>query len=62
MQHLGGGLQEAQPCRESISHAHDEVQTGEYEKDEVGRLREEARMLQQQLAEVMRRLDRLQAS
>lgn len=35
---------------------------GEYEKDEVGRLREEAEMLQQQLDEVIARLDRSTAS
>jgi predicted Fe-Mo cluster-binding NifX family protein len=33
---------------------------GEYEKDEVGRLREEAEMLQQQLDEVMTRLNKLE--
>jgi hypothetical protein len=30
----------------------------EYEKDELGRLREEAEMLLEQLAEVSKRLDR----
>ncbi|MEE9616989.1 MAG: NifB/NifX family molybdenum-iron cluster-binding protein [Anaerolineae bacterium] len=62
-QYLGGGLQGAAPCRESIEHAHEEVPAeGEYEEDEVGRLREEAEMLQQQLAEVTERLDGLAAS
>jgi len=62
-QYLGGGLQGAAPCRESIEHSHEEVPAeGEYEEDEVGRLREEAEMLQQQLAEVTERLDRLAAS
>ncbi len=62
-QYLGGGLQGAAPCRESIKHSHEEVPAeGEYEEDEVGRLREEAEMLQQQLAEVTERLDRLAAS
>ncbi|MDY6878059.1 MAG: NifB/NifX family molybdenum-iron cluster-binding protein [Chloroflexota bacterium] len=59
-QYLGGELQDAKPCRESIEHSHGEAQTGsEYEKDDVGRLREEAEMLQQQLAEVTERLDGL---
>ncbi len=59
-QYLGGVLQGAEPCRESIKHAHEEVSTeGEYEEDEAGRLREEVQMLQQQLTKVMERLDRL---
>jgi len=59
-QYLGGGLQGAEPCRESIEHGHGEVPAeGGYEQDEVGRLREEAEMLQLQLAEVMERLDGL---
>jgi len=58
--YLGGTLRGAAPCRESIEHGHGEVPAaGEYEQDEVGRLREEAEMLQQQLAEVMERLNRL---
>lgn len=67
-QYLGGVLQGAEPCRESIEHAHKEVSTeevsteGEYEEDEAGRLREEVQMLQQQLTQVMERLDRLTAS
>jgi predicted Fe-Mo cluster-binding NifX family protein len=62
-QYLGGGLQGAGPCRESIKHSHEEIPAeGEYEEDEVGRLREEAEMLQQQLAEVTERLDGLAAS
>ena len=70
-QYLGGTLQGAQPCRESITHTHGEVVAKgahpeqqvqvEYEEDEAGRLREEAQMLQQQLAEAMERLDRLAA-
>ena len=56
--YLQGELQGAEPCRESIEHAHEEVAVeGEYEEDEVGRLREEAEMLQQQLTEVMERLE-----
>ena len=59
--YLGGQLRGAQPCRESIEHAHEEIPpAGEYEQDEVGRLREEATMLQQQLNEVMARLDQLE--
>jgi predicted Fe-Mo cluster-binding NifX family protein len=59
-QYLGGTLQGAEPCRESIQHAHEEVSAeGEYEEDEAGRLREEVNMLQQQLNEVMERLGRL---
>ena len=67
-QYLGGVLQGAEPCRESIEHAHEDASTeevsteGEYEEDEAGRLREEVQMLQQQLTEVMERLDRLTAS
>ena len=52
--YLGGQLRGVQPCRESIEHAH-----GEYEQDEVGRLREEAEMLREQLDEVTARLDKL---
>ena len=59
--YLGGQLRGVQPCRESIEHAHEEIPiAGEYEQDEVGRLREEATMLQQQLDEVMARLDQLE--
>ena len=59
--YLGGQLRGVQPCRESIEHAHEEIPiVGEYEQDEVGRLREEATMLRQQLDEVMARLDQLE--
>jgi len=62
-QYLGGGLQGAEPCRESLEHGHGESPTeGGYEQDEIGRLREEAEMLQQQLAEVTERLDGLTES
>lgn len=62
--YLGGGLEGAQPCRESVEHAHGEehvISEGQeedeaYEKDAVGRLREEAEMLQQQLDEIVARL------
>ncbi len=61
--YLGGELRGAEPCRKSTEHGHeDEPIADEYEQGEVGRLREEAGMLQQQLAEVMERLDRLTAS
>lgn len=63
-QYLGGALQGAQPCRESVEHAHGgeretshaEHEDMAYEKDEAGRLREEAEMLQEQLDEVTERL------
>jgi len=59
--YLGGQLRGVQPCRESIEHGHGEIPTaGEYEQDEVGRLREEAAMLRQQLDEVMARLEKLE--
>jgi predicted Fe-Mo cluster-binding NifX family protein len=59
-QYLGGALRGAAPCRESVEHGHSEVPAaGEYEKDEVGRLREEAEMLRQQLDEITERLDKL---
>jgi predicted Fe-Mo cluster-binding NifX family protein len=59
-QYLGGRLQGAAPCRESVEHGHGEVlPEGEYEKDEIGRLREEVEMLQRQLREVDERLRRL---
>ena len=62
-QYLGGELQGAEPCSTSLGHGHEEASVeGEYEQDEVGRLREEAEMLQQHLAEAMKRLDGLTAS
>ncbi len=57
--YLGGALQGAAPCRESVEHAH-EQNDGAYEKDEIGRLREEAEMLRQQLDEATARLDKLE--
>jgi len=56
--YLGGQLKGAAPCKESEDHGHgdsDSLQDpagGEYEKDELGRLKEEADMLRQQLDEV----------
>ncbi|HID87763.1 MAG TPA: dinitrogenase iron-molybdenum cofactor biosynthesis protein [Anaerolineae bacterium] len=61
--YLGGQLRGAQPCRESIEHAHGGpvlTPIEGYERDEVGRLREEAKMLRRQLDEVMERLERLE--
>lgn len=61
--YLGGGLKGAAPCKESQEHGHDEVPAGDagiaYEKDELGRLMEEAQMLRQQLEEVSKRLEGL---
>ncbi len=59
-QYLSGALRGAAPCHESAEHGHGEVPAaGEYESDEVGRLREEAELLQQQLDEATARLKRL---
>jgi predicted Fe-Mo cluster-binding NifX family protein len=60
--YLGGELKGAAPCRESQEHGHGETIEGEYEKyekDELGRLVEEAEMLRQQLEEVQAKLDDL---
>ncbi len=65
--YLGGALEGAEPCRESVEHAHAEegatpsegAHGDVYEEDEVGRLREEADMLQDELDEVMARLGAL---
>jgi predicted Fe-Mo cluster-binding NifX family protein len=57
-QYLQGRLQGAAPCRESIEHAQEDA-LDEYERDEVGRLREEADMLRQQLDDVTARLNHL---
>ncbi len=63
--YLGGQLKGAAPCKESEEHGHGDIASpkdlaeGEYEKDEVGRLKEEADMLRQQLDEVEGRLDRM---
>jgi predicted Fe-Mo cluster-binding NifX family protein len=57
--YLGGGLEGAAPCRESVEHGH-EHGDGAYEKDELGRLREEAEMLRRQLDEATVRLDQLE--
>lgn len=58
--YLGGELKGAAPCSESEDHGHGLVPAdGEYEEDEVGRLREEAEMLRQQLEQVAKQLDQL---
>jgi predicted Fe-Mo cluster-binding NifX family protein len=55
--YLGGQLKGAAPCKESEEHGHGDVPAeGEYEKDALGRLKEEADMLRQQLEDVERRL------
>jgi predicted Fe-Mo cluster-binding NifX family protein len=62
--YLGGQLKGAAPCKESKEHGHGDAVSwkipaeGEYEKDELGRLKEEAEMLRQQLEEVEGRLSR----
>ena len=59
-QYLGGQLQGAEPCRESVQHDHEGAPPErQYEEDEAGRLREEVAMLQRQLSEVTERLERL---
>jgi predicted Fe-Mo cluster-binding NifX family protein len=55
--YLNGALSVAEPCRESVEHAHEDE--GEYEQDESGRLREEIEMLQKHLAEATARVNRL---
>jgi predicted Fe-Mo cluster-binding NifX family protein len=57
--YLGGALLGAEPCRESVQHSHDH-DDGAYEQDEIGRLREDAAMLRQQLDEATARLDKLE--
>jgi predicted Fe-Mo cluster-binding NifX family protein len=63
--YLGGQLKGAAPCKESEEHGHGDIVSskdpaqGEYEKDELGRLKEEANMLRQQLEEVEGKLDRI---
>ena len=62
--YLGGQLKGAAPCKESQEHGHGDIVSpndlaeGGYEKDELGRLREEAEMLRQQLDQVAVRLSR----
>ncbi|HEY63569.1 MAG TPA: dinitrogenase iron-molybdenum cofactor biosynthesis protein [Caldilineae bacterium] len=54
--YLSGELAGAVPCRESRSHARHETS---YERDAIGRLREEADMLREQLEHIERRLNQL---
>ncbi|MCD6290530.1 MAG: NifB/NifX family molybdenum-iron cluster-binding protein [Anaerolineae bacterium] len=53
-QYLEGQLAGAKPCQEDAGSA---LRGGVYERDEVGRLREEAEELQRQLEDIERRLD-----
>ena len=63
--YLGGQLKGAAPCKESEEHGHgdstssQDLAGAEYEKDELGRLKEEADMLRQQLEEVEGMLNRM---
>jgi hypothetical protein len=60
--YLGGQLKGAAPCKESQEHGHGSLQApagGEYEQDELGRLKEEEEMLRRQLEEVTGRLDQI---
>jgi predicted Fe-Mo cluster-binding NifX family protein len=55
--YLGGQLTGAAPCKESEEHGHGHLPAeGEFEADELGRLKEEAEMLRRQLDEVDDRL------
>ncbi|MCD6520712.1 MAG: NifB/NifX family molybdenum-iron cluster-binding protein [Anaerolineae bacterium] len=57
---LGGQLQGVEPCAESRAHGHGVVPPeGEYERDDLGRLKEEVEALQSQLQEVALRLKNL---
>ena len=57
--YLGGSLTGAESCKESQEHGHDVPADGQYEKDEVGRLREEAESLQDQMSDIQDRLAKL---
>jgi hypothetical protein len=58
--YLGGQLKGAAPCKESQEHGKADLpHEGEYEEDELGRLKEEAEMLRRQLEEASGRLGRL---
>ena len=57
--YLAGQLRGAAPCRESQEHGHDVPAPGEYEKDELERLREEAALLREHLEATARRLGQL---
>jgi predicted Fe-Mo cluster-binding NifX family protein len=58
--YLGGQLKGAAPCQDSEEHGHGTLPAGGgYEKDELGRLMEEARMLRRQMEEAEGKLDQL---
>jgi predicted Fe-Mo cluster-binding NifX family protein len=58
--YLGGQLRGAESCSESKAHGQGATPApGEYEKDEIGRLREEVDLLRRGLDEVAGRLARL---
>lgn len=58
--YLGGALQGAAPCAQSEEHHHGDMPAeGEYEKDELGRLREEIESLESQLDDASSRLNKL---
>jgi predicted Fe-Mo cluster-binding NifX family protein len=66
--YLNGGLEGAAPCRESVEHAHHDhghhqagSPSSDYEKDEAGRLQEEAEALTKKIAEVQARIERLKS-
>lgn len=55
--YLGGRLCGAAPCAESQEHGHGTLPAGgQYEQDELGRLREEAEMLRRQMEQIEDRL------
>jgi predicted Fe-Mo cluster-binding NifX family protein len=59
--YLGGELRGAAPCKESQEHGKADLPgEGEYEADELGRLKEEVEMLRQQLDEATNRLGQLE--
>ena len=60
--YLGGELKGAAPCAESQAHGHGAAPEGEYEQDEMGRLKEEIDALRSQLNEAANRLDKMLGS
>ncbi len=58
--YLGGGLKGAVPCAVSQAHGRGgQTPADDYEKDEIGRLKEEAEALRRQLDETLDRLNRM---
>ena len=58
--YLGGELRGAESCAESQQHGHGDIPAeGEYEQDELGRLKEEAELLRKQLDELTGKLSRM---